>query len=299
MKKTADIAENQIQFIRNFAGIGILLLCSVGIVRLLAQAAGLSHSFIPTKGFDRLDHFELWTYVGWAGTILWMYASPATEIDSGNRADTGTMILLDITASMLLTIIGRPNFGILPMFFILSLMLVPLLNDGKPVITAMLLSTIGHATAIIIRGLAHLPIIYISIGGMMIVFTIIARTGIRDWRKQSTLFEQAQWAAEELSRSNTKLRESMNWREINSRSMERIRVAREVHDTVGHTLTTVLFQISAVKAISAEHPEDAAKRLDTIEEMVRSSLQEVRREVSNLRDEAEWRNSSIRRESPG
>ncbi|WP_433943786.1 sensor histidine kinase [Paenibacillus sp. SN-8-1] len=66
---------------------------------------------------------------------------------------------------------------------------------------------------------------------------------------------------------------------------ERIRIAREIHDTVGHKLTALLVQMQAARKLS---PVDSARSEQTYlecEDLVRSSLQEVRLSVRTIRDE--------------
>ncbi|MNX09774.1 Sensor histidine kinase DesK [compost metagenome] len=66
---------------------------------------------------------------------------------------------------------------------------------------------------------------------------------------------------------------------------ERVRIAREIHDTVGHKLTALLVQMQAARKLS---PVDSARSEQTYlecEDLVRSSLQEVRLSVRTIRDE--------------
>jgi len=69
-----------------------------------------------------------------------------------------------------------------------------------------------------------------------------------------------------------------------ARTTERVRIAREVHDTVGYALTAALVQVRAARRLLESNPDNAASRLEHIEEMISDSLQEVRAEVSSLRD---------------
>lgn len=64
---------------------------------------------------------------------------------------------------------------------------------------------------------------------------------------------------------------------------ERLRVARELHDEVGQTLTAVLLQLSRVLKRA---PADLRGELTDVQEFVRASLEDVRRISIELRPEA-------------
>ncbi|AEI38987.1 response regulator [Paenibacillus mucilaginosus] len=63
---------------------------------------------------------------------------------------------------------------------------------------------------------------------------------------------------------------------------ERGRAAREIHDIVGHTLTTTVVQIEAAKRLIAKNDEKGFQKLDVSQELVRKSLNEIRHSVHML-----------------
>src|SRR4051812_14166462 len=64
---------------------------------------------------------------------------------------------------------------------------------------------------------------------------------------------------------------------------ERRRIARELHDEVGQTLTAVMLQ---VEGLAAAIPEALREQLDELRETARAGTEEVRRIASRLRPEA-------------
>ena len=64
---------------------------------------------------------------------------------------------------------------------------------------------------------------------------------------------------------------------------ERQRVARELHDEVGQTLTGVMLQ---VEGLTAKIPDELREQLDELRETARSGAEDVRRIVRRLRPEA-------------
>jgi signal transduction histidine kinase len=69
---------------------------------------------------------------------------------------------------------------------------------------------------------------------------------------------------------------------------ERQRIARDVHDVVGHSLTVMLLNVSGARRVLDKNPAAAADALDRAEQAGRGSLQSVRAIVGLLRspDEA-------------
>ena len=67
---------------------------------------------------------------------------------------------------------------------------------------------------------------------------------------------------------------------------ERNRLARELHDSVGHALTTVTLQAGAARTVFDRDPEFARRALTAIEELGRTALDELDAVLGVLRDAA-------------
>ncbi|XME04265.1 sensor histidine kinase [Lachnospiraceae bacterium C1.1] len=65
--------------------------------------------------------------------------------------------------------------------------------------------------------------------------------------------------------------------------VERNRIAREVHDTIGHTLTGIAAGLDACVALSSDAPDSLKKQLKLLSEVSRQGLVDVRKSVSQLR----------------
>ena len=64
---------------------------------------------------------------------------------------------------------------------------------------------------------------------------------------------------------------------------ERNRLAREIHDSLGHYLTTITVQLEAAGKLVAVRPERAAEAIATAQGLAREGLAEVRQSVAALR----------------
>jgi two-component system, NarL family, sensor histidine kinase UhpB len=87
---------------------------------------------------------------------------------------------------------------------------------------------------------------------------------------------------EMLDRLEAEQRESAR-RALMVQEGERQRVARELHDEVGQTLTGVMLQ---VEGLAARIPEELREDLDELRETARGGAEDVRRIVRSLRPEA-------------
>ena len=64
---------------------------------------------------------------------------------------------------------------------------------------------------------------------------------------------------------------------------ERLRIARELHDVVAHTMATINVQAGAAAHVAAERPEAVVEALRTIKEASRAGLRELRAILNVLR----------------
>lgn len=64
---------------------------------------------------------------------------------------------------------------------------------------------------------------------------------------------------------------------------ERNRLAREMHDTLGHRLTVAAVQLEGAQKLIQRNPTKAAQMIDTVREQVLEGLNELRRTVAALR----------------
>jgi len=70
-----------------------------------------------------------------------------------------------------------------------------------------------------------------------------------------------------------------------ARAQERNRIARELHDVIGHTLTVSLLHVQSARLAVEHDPADAARALAEAERLGRECLAEVRTTVGMLRED--------------
>jgi len=91
---------------------------------------------------------------------------------------------------------------------------------------------------------------------------------------------------EQLNQANDQLRDYAVNMERMTEMRERNRLAREIHDTLGHTLTGIIMGADAGLALFDVAPEESKKRIQVVAQSARDGLTDVRRSIKALRPDA-------------
>ena len=100
------------------------------------------------------------------------------------------------------------------------------------------------------------------------------------------LNERLHAANQELKEVNRKLEEYARESEKAAETRERNRLAREIHDTLGHSLTGIITGIDACVMLVDIAPEATREQLKAIANVARQGVKDVRRSVKALRPDA-------------
>ena len=98
---------------------------------------------------------------------------------------------------------------------------------------------------------------------------------------------------EQLNQANDQLRDYAVNMERMTQMRERNRLAREIHDTLGHTLTGIIMGADAGLALFDVAPEESKKRIQVVAQTARDGLTDVRRSIKALRPDALERYSLV------
>jgi signal transduction histidine kinase len=95
-------------------------------------------------------------------------------------------------------------------------------------------------------------------------------------RRSETLLDELRTTHQQLQEYTTRVEEL-------AVSQERNRLAREMHDALGHRLTVAAVQLEGAKRLIPTNPTRAAQMVNTVHEEVVEALAELRRTVATLR----------------
>lgn len=84
-------------------------------------------------------------------------------------------------------------------------------------------------------------------------------------------------------RDTIELSETRKQLEEMAASQERQRIARDLHDLLGHALTTVIVKAELASKLASRDPERAAREMNEVAELARQGLADVRSTVSGYR----------------
>jgi signal transduction histidine kinase len=96
--------------------------------------------------------------------------------------------------------------------------------------------------------------------------------------------EHAEQLTAKLEEANTQLAAYATQAEELATTQERNRLAREIHDNLGHTLTIVNVQIEAAKVVMESNPRRALDALNKAQRSAKKGLTDVRESVAALRE---------------
>lgn len=120
----------------------------------------------------------------------------------------------------------------------------------------------------------------LSIGAAMVFTLIFTHIAVRE----SSARSEIQRLATDLRQANHKLATYATQVEELATMRERNRVAREIHDNLGHYLTVVNVQIEAARAVMARSPDRAQDALGKAQTLTQEGLTAVRQSVTALRE---------------
>ncbi|MBL7063019.1 MAG: sensor histidine kinase [Anaerolineae bacterium] len=118
-----------------------------------------------------------------------------------------------------------------------------------------------------------------SYGGGFVFFIAVSVSLTQQQRER----QRAERLLAELEAAHRRLQAYAVQVEALAVAEERNRLAREIHDSLGHYLTTITVQLEAARKLIATQPGRAAESIAKAEYLARESLAEVRRSVAALR----------------
>jgi len=112
--------------------------------------------------------------------------------------------------------------------------------------------------------------------------------------KRECLLRELARSKEELEQAHRQLAETAAQEQELAVLRERTRLAREMHDTLGHALVLISVKLEAAQRLRERDPQRCDQELEATKEIVRDSMKELRASIANLRSPALEREPACR-----
>lgn len=133
----------------------------------------------------------------------------------------------------------------------------------------------------------------ILICGVLVVVATVVPQYIRPWHDHTlewgvgvaiALASVAVFAFTRLIRANHELAAAREEVAVLAAERERLRIARDLHDLLGHSLTTVTLKAALARRLVDSDPERAKAEIEAVENLARESLADTRNAVAGYRE---------------
>lgn len=162
--------------------------------------------------------------------------------------------------------------------------------SNKEVIIALFLPLLGVPAARLpgLLDINELPMLLLSALVVLLITTLfhIAQVLVSRLAKRENLFHEHMKKAAlnelKIKNLNRKLAIKYQLADINARLEERENIARNIHNVVGHTITSAIVSLQAYKVLREADPDKSDDKLAAATERMYSALEEIRRAVRVL-----------------
>src|SRR6202030_797045 len=117
-------------------------------------------------------------------------------------------------------------------------------------------------------------------------FAMLVQHLIGERYERNHLIQQLARVHSELEEAHRRLAESVAQEQELAVLRERTRLAREMHDTVGHALVLISIKLEAARRLRERDPQRCDRELEATGEIARATMNDLRASIANLRSPA-------------
>jgi signal transduction histidine kinase len=124
--------------------------------------------------------------------------------------------------------------------------------------------------------------------GVIIIFSILLNyiSRLYNTKKEAQrLYDKLRVSEENLIEANNRLEEYLSSIEELTIVKERNRISREIHDSVGHALSTAMIQLSAMEVIASKEGSVLKETIINLRSFINDSFKDVKRAVKELKSD--------------
>ncbi|TCT12284.1 signal transduction histidine kinase [Natranaerovirga pectinivora] len=124
------------------------------------------------------------------------------------------------------------------------------------------------------------------IGGVLVLILLLSEFIKGEYQekvKAQTVYDQLRISEDKLKKAYLDLEEYASSIEELTLLKERNRISRDIHDSVGHSLSTIIIQLGAIEKLANESQTSIKNMSENLREFAKKSLEEVRVAVRELK----------------
>ncbi|MEH7853831.1 sensor histidine kinase [Bacillus thuringiensis] len=214
------------------------------------------------KGFAPHGTFAIWVCSVFVTVYLWMLYSPKSWWNA-RKYTLFTSILISISCVLYFSHPNFPNYALWPLLVFLAaaepkwtrVTTILAAITGIVIILFIHANTFPYQETLIIIGL------YVS---------------IRSTSKLRDAYQKNQKQLKELDEAHAELQETTVFSMRYAAFTERTKLAREIHDGLGHQMTSLIIQLQALKIMLRKDPVAAQDHVEEILKVARKGMEEIR-----------------------
>ena len=235
---------------------------------LVSLSSALLTQADPAPGFQTPDLLTWVLTLGGAAAVVWARRQP--------------LVALGVTGSAFVLLTWRGDESELAAFLVTGLLfMVGSQRARRPAVAGLVIAAAG----LLASAAAEPPDLGLrGVVQSLVIFTGAWVIGRLTRSRRQTLLALVS-SAEQQARTERELAASERGRASLAQAEERLRIARELHDVLAHSISVISVQATVGEHLAATDPAAARRALQTIGDVSRSSMGELRQMLSLLRDD--------------
>jgi signal transduction histidine kinase len=238
---------------------------------------GLAFGYFVYLGIQVEQHFWLnnWLYTIVEFLLIWAIYFLVSDLHTGEKTNLESLLLLHLVALMraCLMFVGKQRWlaiGLLMASYqSVSIVIGSLWSDLINLFDRDVILQPADVQQILQVSIYHVTIVFTAITALLV---LLVNTLVSERRNR-----------QQLAQAHHQLRQYAQRIEDQTMLEERNRIAREIHDALGHTLTAQSIQLENALVHFEPEPDRAYQFLTQAKALSQTALQEVRRSVAQLR----------------
>ncbi len=193
------------------------------------------------------------------------------------------LVFISLILEIVLSSIIYKHYGGIALFYFIASIFDGILYLKEKL--ALIIASIIYLTIIFITKDISFEILALNLGVITILFFIsyYIKNEYRQKIAAEKLYFKLKKSEEELKKANMELEMYADSIKELTAMRERNRISREIHDSVGHSLSTIIIQLGAIETMAKKNGKLAASMAGNLREFAKAGLEEIRMAIRELK----------------